>query len=201
MVPEYPVIVRDWRGVVVDSRHPDYWRQGRRVEAPAWPAQDPPPEVTTRDLQPEGAPKYPSAVVKLQRAAERAGWPVASGYSRGPERAVRVGEYKLMETFGVYVPAHPATGWRFGAVYGRTVGTTGWKWRSIAIRRPGHLIGPGMGVVFIHATITDLYEWMKVYGDVGTPWFKAVQARVEEQAERARGAARNRTAKPKEGQS
>lgn len=142
----------------------------------------------------------PEPVIKLQRAAERAGWPISVGYSRGPERAVRVGTYKITEAFGVWAGAHPTTGWRFVAVYARTVGgKSGWSWRSVSIRRPGQLIGPGLGAVFRHATITDLYEWLAVRGDVGTPWFKAVQARVEQQREDQRRAARQRPGKPKEG--
>lgn len=173
----------------------------RRTPPPeGWPATDPPPEVTTRDPVPEGAPQCPSAVIKLQKAAQRAGWRFLAGYSRGPERAVRIGEYKLTECWGLFVPAHPETGWRFAAVYSRTAGsTTPWAWRSIAIRRPGQLIGPGLGAVFLHATITDLAEFVAVQGTVGVPWFKAVQARVEAQKEEQRRRARERPSKPKEG--
>ena len=174
-----------------------YYR--RPPEPPGWLETDPPPEVTTRDPRPDGVPTPPLAVIKLQRAAERAGWPVLIGYSRGPERAVRVGEYKITEAYGVHADRHPSTGWRFVAVYSRTVGgRSGWSWR-ISIRRPGHLIGPGLGAVFRHATITDLYEWLAVNGDVGVAWFKAVHARVEQQKEDQREAARNRPGKPKEG--
>jgi hypothetical protein len=182
-----------------DYLTPAYYR--RKPAASGWSEVEPPPEVTTRDARPPDAPSVPSAVLKLQRAAEGAGWTILTGYSRGPERAVRVGTYKLTEAYGVYADRHPGSGWRFAALYARTVGAKSWAWRSIAIRRPGHLVGPGLGAVFVHATITDLHEFIAVRGDVGTPWFKAVQARVEDAAVRARAAARTRPSTHKEGSS
>jgi len=180
-----------------DYLTPEYYRSGKRT-APEWPDADPPPEVTTRDPRPEGVPEAPSAVIKLQRAAEAAGWAVLVGYSRGPERAVRVGTYKITEAYGVHAAVHPVNGWRFVAVHSHTVGSGSWKWR-VSIRRPGQLIGPGLGAVFTHATITDLHEWLAVRGDVGAAWFKAVHARVEQQKKNQRAAARNRPGKQKEG--
>lgn len=175
----------------------EYYRDRRPAER-SWPEQDPPPEVTTRDPRPEGAPGIPSAVIKLQRAAQGAGWAVSAGYSRGPERAVRIGEYKITECWGLYSDRHPETGWRFQALYSRTVDTKPWAWR-IGIRRPGHLIGPDMGVVFLHATITDLHEFVLVRGSVGVPWFKGVQARVEAQKEAQKKATKARPKTRKEG--
>jgi len=172
----------------------EYYRAGRKQEV-SWPAVEPVPEVTTRDRAPSTPPQ---PVIKLQRAAEGAGWAAEIGYSRGPERAVRVGTYKMTEAHGLYVPAHPSTGWRFIAIYHHTVGKPNWQWR-ISIRRPGQLVGPGLGAVFTHATITDLAQFVTARGDVGTPWFKAVQARVEEQLDRTRAAARARPRGRKEG--
>jgi hypothetical protein len=170
---------------------PGYWKPP--VKPARWPATDPPPDVLSTDPRPEGAPVDPSAVRKLQGAAERAGWAVRTGYALGTARAVRIGTYKRVESVGVWSSVHPATYLRFRAIYARTVGGKSWTW-DIAIW--------GMGRPrFLDATITDLMKWIEVRGDVGAAWYKGVNARVEEQKSNARLAARNRTAKPKEGAS
>lgn len=170
---------------------PGYY--GQRKQAAAWPPDDPPPEVLSTDPWPSDAPEVPRAVHGLQRAAQGAGWVALVGYSRSPERAVRVGTYKITEAFAVWAGQHPETGWRFNAVHTRTPGAaTGWGWRSTAIWRLGT-------PRFRHATITDLLEFVTARGDVGRAWFKAVHARVEEQ--KARAAAKPARQKPKEGSS
>lgn len=172
---------------------PAYYRD-RRPPVPAWPDRDPIPEVTTRDLALTLAGPHPAAVVKLRKAAERADWTTRVGYSRGPVRAVKIGTYKMVEAFGLWTSVHPGSGYRFRAVYSHTVGAAQWAW-DIAIWTPGY------GVRFVHATITDLHEFVEVRGSVARAWFKGIEAREIEKQERKRAAARNRTAKPKEGQS
>lgn len=169
---------------------PGYYAAGRKVAA-AWPERDPVPEVLSTDPRPPGL-TVPRAVLALQADGTVAGWTVRVGYSRGPARAVRVGTYKLVETWGVWAGPHPDTGWRWCAMHERTVGKT-WSWPRVTIWQPSE------HTRFTHATVTDLRAFMAVRGSVGTPWFKAVHARVMEQQERARSAARNRTPSGKEG--
>jgi hypothetical protein len=145
----------------------------RKLRTPPPPAAEPPPEVLSTDPWPLDAPEVPRAVRRLQKAAQGAGWVALLAFSRGPERAVRVGEYKMTEVFAVWAGPHPGTGWRFNAIHTRTPGAaTGWTWRSTAVWRRGR-------PRFRHATITDLHEFISVCGDVGEPWFKAVHARAE----------------------
>lgn len=164
-----------------------------------WPERDPLPEVSTTDPWPVGF-ATPKPATDLHGLAVRNGWLVRLGYSRGPERAVRVGTYKMVESVGVWAAPHPVTGWRFCAVYAHTLSKP-WSWSSVTIWRPGQLVGPGLGPRFTEAMLTDLKEWINAFGDVGTPWYKAIQAREEAKATAARVAARNRPKTKKEGSS
>jgi hypothetical protein len=179
------ITITDWRSV-------EYFRQGK-PEVPTWPAIDPPPEIVCTAPRPADAPTEPRAVLSLQRAAQAAGWPILVGYSRGQVRAQRVGTYKRVEVFGVQAAPHPDTRWRFWALYSRTMPAGTWSWR-ISIWKADQ-------VVFTHATISDLVEFIAVRGSVMPAWFKGIHARVEDQAERQREAARNRKPKAKEGAS
>lgn len=139
--------------IEVDDRHPadpGYWlhRPGKVVVD--WPDSDPPPVVVNTASRPEGAPQDPPAVLKLQRAAQAAGWPIRTGYSRGLLRTRSVGVYKDVEIIGVW--AGWAHGWRFYAMYERTVGAaTGWKWGAVTAWQVGKPMCSGM-------KITELYE-------------------------------------------
>jgi hypothetical protein len=176
-------------GVITDYRDPAYWRQAKPTRD--WP-DPPPPETVSTAPAPPGVPEVPRTVLALQRAAEGAGWAVRVGFSRAQERAVRVGTYKTTEAWGVWVGVHPVTGWRFSAIHTRTVGSsTGWGWRNTSIWSPR----------FTYATITDLLEFISVRGDVGTAWFKAVHARVEDQKEQQKLKAKERPKATKEGSS
>lgn len=176
--------------MITDIYDPAYYRQSKPVP-PSWPERDPIPEVLNTDPRPDVP--VPAAVVALTALGEREGWQVRIGYSRGPERAVRVGEYKTTEAWGVY--AGPAHGWRWSAHHTRTVGKS-WSWRHTSIWQPGTVQRR-----FSHALVTDLQEFIRAHGDVGKPWFKAIEAREADKIERARAAARNRPRKGKEGSS
>lgn len=168
-----------------------------------WPAEDPKPEVTSLDPRPADAPAEPKAVLDLARLARGAGFEARIGYSRGPVRAVKRGTYKRVQAFSVW-GLHGASGWRFVAVHQHSPDLKGpWKWDSVALWLPGSLVAPGLGTRFVDATVTDLKEWLGVSGNVGPAWFKAVHARVMEQAERTKTAAQQRPAakKNKEGAS
>jgi hypothetical protein len=188
--------------MITDWRAPGYYSQicpcpltaHRDPNAEGWPATDPPPEIVCTAPRPADAPQEPRAVLSLQRAAQAAGWPILVGYSRGPVRAQRVGTYKRVEVFGIQAAPHPDTRWRFWALYSRTIHGTGtWSWR-VSIWKADQ-------VVFTHATITDLQEFIAVRGSVTPAWFKGIHARVEDQKEQQRLAARNRKPKAKEGAS
>lgn len=160
----YPVIVRDWRGLVVDYRNPAYWRQ-QRQEPPSWPEYDPAPDYTTREGLQVSAPQ---AVAKLGKAAREAGFEVRMGVARGWARAVKIGSYRHLDSVGVALLGH---GWRVHAVYARTVGGKSWAWRSITIwgvTRPQR---------FGYATITDLTQFVALRGNVTPAWFKGIHAR------------------------
>jgi hypothetical protein len=181
-----------------DWRTAAYYRDppGTKARAKTWPESDPVPEVLSTDPIPDDAPGRPAAVAALEAFAASHGWLVRVGYSRGPERAVRTGTYKMTETFAVWAAAHPSSGWRFCAVYGHTIGsTTPWAWRSIAIWK-ARAYGR-----FNRATITDLYHFVEHHADVKQAWFRAIQRRVELQAEETRRKARERPKKAKEGSS
>lgn len=129
---------------------PGYWTATRRAPMATWPEHDPAPAVTNTSPRPEGAPGDPSAVLKLVRAAQAAGWPTRTGYSRGLLRTRSVGVYKDVEIIGVW--AGLAHGWRWYAMHERTVGAkTGWKWGAITAWQVGKPMRSGM-------TITELYE-------------------------------------------
>jgi hypothetical protein len=132
-------------------------------------------------------------VARLTAAALAAGWAVRVGYSAGPERAVRVGTYKDTEHFGVWAGPHPDTGYRFSAIYSRTIGKE-WAW-DIRIWTPG-VRRPR----FRHALISDLQQFIGVRGAVDQAWFRGIRAREEDKAAKAKAAARNRVTK-KEGAS
>jgi hypothetical protein len=143
----------------------------------------------------------PDPVSALLGLALDAGWQARAGYSRGQARTRSVGRYKVVETFGVWAVLDE---WRWYAMYQRTIlAATGWTWDRTAIWRPdGRSVAPGMGSRFTHANVTDLKDF--IVSPVVTPaWFKAVHARVTEQAEQARARARARpaTKKPREGMS
>jgi hypothetical protein len=186
-------VIPIWRTVAYYRSH--------RPEAPSWPAQDPPPEVTSRDPRPEDAPQEPRAVLGLQGAAQGAGWQVAVTYSRGPQRAVRVGMYKRTETYGVWVGKHPSAPFRFSAMYTRELPDKAWKWRISIWRMDAAPVAPGLSARFTDASISDLLEFVQVRGSVMPAWFKAIHAREEDKKAKAKLAAKNRTAKPKEGSS
>lgn len=180
---------------------PGYYSAGR-VPVLDWPAQDPAPEVRSTDPRPADAPKEPRAVTLLVRAAERAGWSVRVGYSRGRARAQQRGAYKRVETFGVW-GLHPRTGLRWCAMYEMSPDLEGgWGWKRTAIWTPfATSVAPGLGSRFVDANVTDLKEWLQVEGSVGPAWYKAVHARVQEQRERQKAQAKARgpaKKKPKE---
>jgi len=178
--------------IITDVYSRDYYRQGRPRKAAEWPEVDPVPEVLSTDPRPENAPGEPTAVRGLAAYAAGEGWLVRVGYGRSPERAQRVGTYKLTETFSVWAGAHPSSGWRFCAVYGHTVGSSSaWTWRSISIWR---VRAYGR---FTHATITDLYHFVEHHRDVKQAWFRAIKARVEQAAEDAKQRAKARPKKAK----
>lgn len=111
---------------------PGYWQHRPGKVAVEWPEIDPAPVVVNTQPRPEGAPVDPSAVLKLQRAAEAAGWATRTGYSRGPLRTRSVGVYKDVEIIGVWAGELDETRWY--AMYERTVGAaTGWKWGAITL--------------------------------------------------------------------
>lgn len=170
---------------------PGYWKP----PAPpvGWPERDPMPEVCSTDPRPADAPGDPSAVVKLLTALRAGGWTAEVAYSRGPERAVRVGTYKMTEHFGVWAAAGHPSGYRVMARYSRTVGRE-WAW-DIRIWLPGE-----RKPRFRHALISDLHEFIGVRGSVNLAWFKGIHAREEDKAAKAKAAARNRVTK-KEGAS
>lgn len=189
--------------MITDFTDPAYWRQSK-PELPTWPERDPIPEVLSTDPRPADAPAEPGPVLDLVQRATAGGWLVRVGFSRGPARAVKVGAYKMVETFGVWAAPHPDTGWRFCAMHERSIGAaTGWKWDRTGIWKPGHTVAPGLGSRFVDATVTDLKEFVAIRGSVLPHWFKGIHARVQEQAAKTRAAAKARpaTAKRKEGSS
>lgn len=175
--------------VITDPAAPGYYSQvclcplsaHRDPAETGWPEHDPIPEVLNTDPRPDVP--VPPAVAALQALGIHEGWEVRLGWSTGPERAVRVGTYKQTEAWGVWAGPHPETGWRWNAMYTRTKGKT-WAWRSTAIWLPG------ARTRFRYATVTDLKECIAVHGTVGEAWFKAVHARVLDQAERTKAAAK-----------
>lgn len=156
--------------------HPGYYYQAKPVPS-AWPEADPVPEVLSTDPLPDMP--IPRPVVLLVAMGEREGWTVRPGFSSSPERAVRVGTYKQTEAWGVWAGSHPISGWRWNAVYTRTVGRP-WGWRSTALWLPG--IRPR----FTHASRTDLSGFIIARGVVGDGWFEEIKAR--ERGKRARAA-------------
>lgn len=139
--------------IEVDDRRPadpGYWLHRPGKVALDWPATDPAPVVVNTDPRPEGAPVDPPAVLKLQRAAQAAGWPIRTGYSRGLLRTRSVGVYKDVEIIGVWAGEHDGTRWY--AMYERTIGAkTGWKWGAITLWKRGQPMVSGL-------TITQLTE-------------------------------------------
>lgn len=134
---------------------PGYWlhRPGKVVVE--WPDTDPAPMVVNTAPRPEGAPEDPRAVKSLQRAAERAGWAIKVGYSRGMLRTRSVGVYKDVEVIGVW--SDSAHGWRFYAMYERTLrpdpdGPAPWKWTSITRWSPAGNVQ--------NMTITNLIDFI-----------------------------------------
>lgn len=164
-----------------------------------WPETDPVPEVLTTDPWPPAVP-VPGPVVALEALARAEGWEVRHGYSSGPQRAVRVGTYKQTETVGVWAAPHPSSGWRWCAMYTHTLERP-WTWAEITIWRPGHLVGPGMGVRFTAAMLTDLKVFIGAHATTRPVWFKEIIAREDAKAAAARQAARNRAKPKKEGAS
>lgn len=165
--------------MITDIYAPEYYRQGK-PPPPAWPAADPPPIITTRDVRPDVP--VPGPVVALEARGRAKGWEVRIGYSRSPERAVRVGTYKDTEAWCVQGLGN---GWRWSALYTRTVGRP-WSWRSTAIWRP---VVYGR---FTHALITDLQAFIDQPAIAIKPWFKGIEAREIEKAEVARERAKQR---------
>lgn len=145
-----------------------YYRS-RKVPPPVWPERDPEPEHTTRD----GVFRVvrPDAVTKLIKAAARSGFTVRTGYARGWARAVKIGSYRHLDSYGIALLGH---GWRVHAVYARTVGAKTWEWRSIAIW------GVARPQRFGYATITDLTQFVALRGAVTPAWFKGIYAREED---------------------
>lgn len=177
--------------MTIDYRSPAYYRQGK-PQAPSWPSTDPIPEVLNTDPRPDVP--VPPAVAALEALGQRQGWEVGLGYSTGPERAVRVGEYKQTEAWGVWAGPHPVTGWRWNAIHTRTKGKA-WSWRSTALWLPG------VKVRFTHAGLTDLKEFVNAQAAVSQLWFDTVEAYAMHRVWLARAAARNRPKTKKEGSS
>jgi hypothetical protein len=166
-----------------------YWKHRGKEAAPSWPEHDPVPEVLSTDRRPAGVTP-PKPVLDLAARGLEQDWTTRIGYARGPARAVKVGTYKMVESWSVWAGPHPETGWRWMACY-----HVGSGWKTIQMWLPGH---PPR---FTQGSVTDLKEFIVVRGTVGKPWFKAIEARESEKVERTRLAARNRTGKAKEGAS
>jgi hypothetical protein len=181
---------------------PGYYTAGR-VAALEWPAQDPLPEVTSRDPLPADAPAIPRPVSSLLSATVGAGWDARVAYSRGQARTRSRGVYKRVETWGLWTRPHPSQGWRICAMYERSPDLkAGWGWDRTAIWLPSRVpVAPGLGSRFTDATVTDLKEFIQAHGSVPPAWFKAIHARVQEQQEQQKARARERpaTTKHKEG--
>lgn len=163
---------------------PAYWEAVRRVEPPSWPDEHPHPIVTSRDPWPADFEK-PAAVVKLEQELRAYGFRVRSTYSRGFQRAIKVGTYTEIHAVAVRF----ATDGRMGyAVYVTPVKRTAWAWKGIGLSRPGSF-------PYQKANRTDLGEWVALRGLVLPGWFRNITKRVEEQEKRQKEAARSRTKK------
>jgi hypothetical protein len=184
----------------VNPSDPGYYTIGK-VEALDWLDQDPEPSVRSLDPRPADAPEERKPLKALVTLAEAAGWAVRVGYSLGKARAVRRGTYKTVHTFGVWGSGP----WRWCAMYEWSPDLSKpWEWDRTAIWSPsGKAVAPGLGSRFVDANITDLKEFLTMQGGVGAAWFKAVHARVQEQAEaqKAKAKAKPATKKTKEGSS
>jgi hypothetical protein len=192
---------------VLDYQDPEYWRALRNPKATnPWPPQDPAPTVTTRDPRPAGVTE-PASVVALVKLAEVNGWQCRVGYSRAARRGVKLGTFRDMEAFTVwfsldgthrpfgayerFVDARECRRWSVGGWDLETpaAGTPGaWAWRcNIA------------GTRFIHVTVSQLKEFIKVRGSVLPSWFDQIikEQAVKRAAEKAK--ARTRTKKTEDG--
>ncbi len=173
-----------------------YYASLKKQEA-AWPANEPLPEVTTRDPKDDKASPEPVAVRTLARLATEHGFPARIGYSRGKLRAQKVGTYKTSEIFSVWAGSHKETGWRFYAMYEQNVDAkTGFTWTRTAIWHPEAKQCGSNGIMhFTHASRTDLTEFIKAGGRMPPEWYDAIERRVGAQKEKQKAAAKSRTKK------
>jgi hypothetical protein len=169
----------------------EYWRNLRPAEQPTWPERDPEPEVRNTDPQKFlfDAPATPKAVKDLKAFAEACGWEVRIGYSRGSVRAQKIGTYTRKHCYGLWA-FHPSTRMRFTAEYLSNVDVVklAWTWRITTWKQ-------GEFRRFTLANLTDLRQYIEVLGDVGLPWYKAIEAREADKLDRARVSAKNRATK------
>lgn len=178
---------------------PGYYTQGKKLELD-WAEKDPEPTVRNTDPVPADAPPPRKGFLAVVRFAETQGWEVRTGYSLGQARAVKKGMYKTVHTWGVWGMGYA---WRWCAMHEWSPDLAAeWGWRGVTMwRLDGTPVALGLGSRFGDANVTDLREWLRANGDTGPAWFKAVHARVQEQAGRNKAKAKSAPRKAKEGAS
>jgi hypothetical protein len=154
--------VTDWRA---------YFKALVKVEEldPVRPA----PEVSSRDPWPQTI-EIPSAVVKLEQDARKAGWQVDLAYSRG-FGTYRSKAWQREEMISVRCHGHPDSLRRAFAVYRRTSGKVAgaWSWQQI------YLWGPDLPW-FGLCNVTELRDFLDQGGRVPKTWLADVRRRVRE---------------------
>lgn len=166
---------------------PEYWTAIRKEVKAEWPDVDPAPLHTSRDPWPEGF-VTPLAVNKLAYALEEQFFTTRLTYARGFVRAVKIGEYREVQSVAVRFEGHGQRGY---AIYRTPVARKAWTWDGIGISR-------SKGFPFHQASRTDLDAWIQVRGSVLPSWFDAITKRVSDQKERQKVSAKERGTKPRE---
>lgn len=148
---------------------------------------------------------YPSGPRSLAVHAEKCGWSVRVGFSRGYVPGAKEGTWDLRDCIGVWVDGFHR---RAGAFWERNPEAefsarklesgvkpgeipSGMQWSTT-----GTIIMAGKGRAFPYASLTDLREWLTLSGKVTPEWYTSIQSWVlahEENTRRRTKAAPTRT--------
>lgn len=141
----------------------------------------PPPEITSAQTYQAGWDQWPPGARGIIASAERAGWAVRTGFSRGSVPGRAQDTYKTGDLVGVWVDGYGRRGvawWKRDPE-----GANAWTVDATAI-----WAAPG-AIPFPYANLTEFRAWLVWQGDAPPSFFTTARDRVFAARERARKSA------------
>lgn len=133
----------------------------------------PAPEITSVQTYEAGWDQWPTGPRTLAAHAQKHGWAVRVGFSRGPVPGRAAGSWKTADLIGVWVDGYGcrAVAWWIREPLSNTVSAQEWGADCTAI-------WTAPGAPFPYANTTEFREWLSVQGAVLPAFWSTARERV-----------------------